>query len=632
MLQKIGDSLKGKKTFAWLILVPLAFVFALWGATGAVSLDIFGPQNYAAKVNGERIEINEANRIWQTTQSEWAQQFGVDIPEEMRTSLQDGVIERLIRQRLLTLRSFEAGYRVSAERLQQAIRSEEAFQVDGQYSETLALARLAQIGLSADQYRADIRKDLQNEQLQRALFITEFMTPTEIGRRLALEDEQREVRIAIVPAARFRAGIRFTEPELEAWYQQNSRAFLTTESVRLEYAELTLDEVATGVVVADADLQTLYAQNRERYLEPELRRARHILLADEATAVKLTERVKKGEDFAALAKEFSTDRGSAEQGGDLGFSEKSVFVGAFGDAVFAMREGEIRGPVKSEFGFHVIRLEAIQGGQARSFDELKADLAEEFKLERAADLYGEKLDQAQRRIEQPGAVLAEVAKEIGLRFAVIDRFERNGGAEPFTANPELTTVIFGDAVLNQRRIGGPLSLGDDRFVIVRVLEHRKPQLPPLAEVRASVLEAATLDRASQAARAAAETAAATMAAEGGAVKFDEIARGLGVTAEAARFVDRRDPSVGTELRQAAFAMPRPAAGKVSVRAVPLAEDGAAVLLLSGVRSGVASSDDVLRRLRVQQFVGRQAQSTIAAYIEEMRRSAKIVKNAQAFQQ
>ena len=632
MLQKIGDSLKGKKTFAWLILVPLAFVFALWGATGAVSLDIFGPQNYAAKVNGERIEINEANRIWQTTQSEWAQQFGVDIPEEMRTSLQDGVIERLIRQRLLTLRSFEAGYRVSAERLQQAIRSEEAFQVDGQYSETLALARLAQIGLSADQYRADIRKDLQNEQLQRALFITEFMTPTEIGRRLALEDEQREVRIAIVPAARFRAGIRFTEPELEAWYQQNSRAFLTTESVRLEYAELTLDEVATGVVVADADLQTLYAQNRERYLEPELRRARHILLADEATAVKLTERVKKGEDFAALAKEFSTDRGSAEQGGDLGFSEKSVFVGAFGDAVFAMREGEIRGPVKSEFGFHVIRLEAIQGGQARSFDELKADLAEEFKLERAADLYGEKLDQAQRRIEQPGAVLAEVAKEIGLRFAVIDRFERNGGAEPFTANPELTTVIFGDAVLNQRRIGGPVSLGDDRFVIVRVLEHRKPQLPPLAEVRASVLEAATLDRASQAARAAAETAAATMAAEGGAVKFDEIARGLGVTAEAARFVDRRDPSVGTELRQAAFAMPRPAAGKVSVRAVPLAEDGAAVLLLSGVRSGVASSDDVLRRLRVQQFVGRQAQSTIAAYIEEMRRSAKIVKNAQAFQQ
>ena len=170
MLQKIGDSLKGKKTIAWLILIPLAIVFAIWGATGAVSLDFIGPKRYAAKVDGNEISLQDAGRLWQDQQAEWAGQFGSDIPEDLKPSLQDSIIERLIRAELISARSREAGYRVDGTRVQESIRNEEAFQVEGQYNETLALARLAQLGITADQYRADIRRGLQNEELQRALF------------------------------------------------------------------------------------------------------------------------------------------------------------------------------------------------------------------------------------------------------------------------------------------------------------------------------------------------------------------------------------------------------------------------------------------------------------------------------
>ncbi|MBM4217772.1 MAG: hypothetical protein FJ178_08020, partial [Gammaproteobacteria bacterium] len=424
MLQKIGDSLKGKKTLAWLILIPLAIVFAIWGATGAVTLDFVGPKRYAAKVDGSEIPLQDASRLWQTQQSEWAGQFGADIPEDLKPSLQDAIIERLIRSELINARTREAGYRVDGGRVRGNIRTEEAFQVDGQYNETLALARLAQLGITADQYRADVRRVLQSEELQRALFAAEFLTTTEIGRRIALEDEQREVRYAIFPVAQYRASLRLSDAELEAWYKKNSQRFLTPESVRLQFAESSVADISGQVVVAESDLLDLYAKNKDRYVDPERRRVRHILLATKKEANDVLAQLKGGSDFAALAMRLSKDTGSASSGGDLGFSEKSAFVVPFAEAVFAMKEGELRGPVKTEFGFHVVRLEAMQAGRNKTFAEVRADLEEEYRRGRIADLFGEKQDAVQQRLEQSGADLAVIAKDLGLKLGESATFLR----------------------------------------------------------------------------------------------------------------------------------------------------------------------------------------------------------------
>lgn len=627
MLQKLGDALKGKKTLSWLILIPLAMVFAIWGATGAVSLDFIGPKNYAAKVEGSEISLQEAGRLWQEQQSQWAGQFGTDIPEDLKPSLQDGIIERLIRSELISARTRDAGYRVDGARVQESIRGEQAFQVDGQYNETLALARLAQLGITAEQYRADVRRVLQSEELQRALFAGEFLTPLEIGRRIALEDEQREVRYALFPAAKYRANIRLSDADLAAWYEKNSKQFLTPESVRLQFAEASAADLSGQVVVAESDLLNLYAKNKDRYVEPERRRARHILLATEKEANDVLAQLKAGGDFAALATRLSKDTGSASNGGDLGFSEKSAFVGPFADAVFAMKEGELRGPVKTEFGFHVIRLEGIQAGRNKSFQEVRADLESEYRRSRLADLFGEKQDAVQQRLEQSGADLATIAKDLGLKLGEAPVYLRGAGSAELAASADLDALVFGDTVLNQRRIGGPIAIGEDRFVVVKVLEHRKPAVPALADVRAKVVEAATNERATEEARKAAESVAKVVG-EGGS--FDTLAKGLGATPNAARFIDRRDPAVPADVRTAAFDVARPAAGKPSAKAV-ITKDGAAVVVVSQTRVLPSAGDAAVRAARGQELAGRQALGSLAAYVEDMREKAKVTKNPQAFQ-
>ena len=628
MLQSIGDAFKNKKLLSWLILVPLAAVFAVWGATGAVSLDFIGPKDYAVKVDGHEIPLEEANRRWQDQQAQWQQQFATNLPEDMRASLQEGVIERLIRAELLDARTREAGYRVDGGRLQAAIRSEEAFQVDGRYSETLALARLAQVGVSAEQYRADILRGLQGEELQRALFLGEFLTPTEIGRRLALEGEQREIRYALMPAARYRTGLALSDAELAGWYQKNGRRFLTPESVRLQYAEASTADVEGAVVVAESDLLDLFAANKDRYIEPERRRARHILLATEKEARDVLTQLQGGADFAALARKVSKDTGSAEGGGDLGFSGRDAFVAPFAEALFAMKPGELRGPVKTEFGFHVIRLEGTEAGRNKTFEEVRGDLEAEYRRNRVSDLFGEKQDEAQRRLEQPGADLAKVASDLGMRQGEVATFLRGAGAPELGDNADLQALVFGDAVLNQRRIGGPIALGDDRFLLVRVLEHRKPVVPPLDAVRAQVQEAALQERAADEARKAAASIAAAVTA---GTAFEAAVKSRGGSPEAARFIDRRDPSVPAEVRAAAFELARPSADKPQVKALRTANGDAAVVLLSRTRVLPAAGDAAARALRGQELAGRQGQGVVAAYIDDLRGKADITRNPQAFQ-
>lgn len=636
MLQKIGDSLKGKKLVAYIVLIPIAFIFAVWGAAGIVQMDFFGQPNYAAKVNGEPIPLARVNDAWREQQSRFQQQFGSEIPAETRKLLRDNLLESFIRQQLVSDRARASGYRVDAQRLRAAIEQEPAFQLDGKYNEQLALARLAQVGLTAERYRADVRRDLQNAELERALVISDFATPQELSRRFALEDEQRELRWAVLPAARYLGSVSVDEAAIAAFYEQNSARWIRPEAVRLRYAELRADQVAASVVVTEADLQDLYAQNRDRYSVPEKRRARHILIpiegGNEAAARKQAEavlaEVRAGKDFSALARQYSKDSGSAAQGGDLGWADRQAFVGPFADALFAMQPGATSDLVKTEFGFHIIRLDGIEPAKVQTFEEARLDLEDAVRRDKLADLFGEKQEEVQRRVERPGADLDAIAKDLGLTVGEVPEFVRGSGGAPFGADRGLQEVVFGDAVLNLRRIGGPVPIGEDRFVIVKVLEHRKAAPKPLAEVRDEVVAALRQQRAAEAARAAAESARARLEA---GESLESVARALGVTAEPARFVGRGDPSVPAELIEAAFAARRPQAGKPVWQAVMLDQDGGAALLaVTQARLEPQTGNAQLRAQRTSEAAQRAGRADAVAYVLEMRRKAKVKINPAAF--
>jgi peptidyl-prolyl cis-trans isomerase D len=166
MLQRIGDSLKGQKWLAYLVLGALALVFAAWGAYGVVNLS-FGGSNYAAEADGSKISLEEARNAWLRQQTQWQQRLGgADIPLELRNKLQDQVLEGLISRALLTQRTRDLGYRVSQDALRAAVQSEPAFQVGGQYSPEAAKAALAQAGVSLQAYEDDLRTSVQRVQLR----------------------------------------------------------------------------------------------------------------------------------------------------------------------------------------------------------------------------------------------------------------------------------------------------------------------------------------------------------------------------------------------------------------------------------------------------------------------------------
>jgi peptidyl-prolyl cis-trans isomerase D len=633
MLQRIGDSLKGQKWLAYLVLGALALVFAAWGAYGVVNLS-FGGSNYAAEADGSKISLEEARNAWLRQQTQWQQRLGgADIPSELRNKLQDQVLEALISKALLTQRTLNLGYRVSQDALREAVHSEQAFQVGGQYSPEAAKAALAQAGVSLQAYEDDLRTSVQRVQLEGGIRASDFLTPLEVTRLTDLEDQEREVRYLVLPADRFKSAASVDAAAVQAYYQAHQAAqYMTPESVHLQYAELRLEALAAQQSVSDADLHAAYEKNKSRLEVPEKRHARHILITgkDDAAALAQAQQVlaqaKAGKDFGELAKQYSQDPGSAHNGGDLGWAERSSFVAPFADALYGMSVGEIKGPVKTQFGYHIIRLDEIQAGKSKSFDEARSELESQLRRDRATDRFGEVQEQLQAKAAEPGADLNSLAQQYNLQAGDVASFLKGAGAPPLGAAPALQELVFADPPFALGRLGGPVLVGDDRLVIVKVLERRKPQPRPLAEVREGIVAKMIRERGTQAALKAAEAARDKL--EGG-TSFEAVAQELKVAADPAHFVGRRDPSIPAPVREAVFAAPRPA-GKPVWRALALGEGGAAVVAVTRVRTA-AEHDQRMQADRAVQESERQGTDEAMAYVEEVRRTAEVRKNPKAFE-
>jgi peptidyl-prolyl cis-trans isomerase D len=631
MLQKIGDTLKGHKWLSWILLGALALVFAAWGAYGIVNLN-FGGSNYAAEANGSKIALEDARNGWLRQQAQWQQRLGgAELPPQLRTQLQNQVLEGLIRNALLTERTQDLGYRVSRTQLREAIQNEPAFQIDGQYSPEAAKAALAQAGLSLETFEQELGTDVQRMQLEGGIRASGFLTAAELKRLADLEDQEREVRYFVLPADQFKSAAKTDDAAVRAYYQAHQSQYLTPESAHLQYAELRLETLAAQQTVTDADLHTAYDKEKSRLELPEKRHAHHILITgkDDAAALAQAQQVlaqaKAGRDFGALAKQYSQDPGSAASGGDLGWAERASFVKPFADTLFSMKVGDIAGPVKTQFGYHIIRLDEIQAGNTKSFEQARAELETQVRRNLAADRFGEIQEQLQSKIGDPGVELGALAQEYHLQQGDVADFAKGTGGAPLGPAPALQELVFGEPALGVGKLGGPVLLGDDRLVIVKEIDHRKPQPKPLAEVRDSIVAALVKEQSSQAALKAAQGAVQELNA---GASFDSVAQKFKLTADPAHFVSRRDPSIPIQVRDAAFAAARPS--KPEFSAVSLNDGGAAVFALSAVRTAKVqdAKDQSDRALQQAQRLGT---ADVLAYVDEVRRTADVRKNPKAFE-
>jgi peptidyl-prolyl cis-trans isomerase D len=628
MLQRIRDGLGRHKWLQYTLLGALALVFAAWGAYGIVNLNVDNA-NYAAEAGGQKISIQQARNAWLQMQQRFG---GADLPDMLRTHFQDQVLEGLIRDALMTDRTHSLGYRTTEADVQDAIEKEPAFQVEGQFSAPAAKALLAQNGLSVEAFTNDIRTSLQRQQLEAGIRGSDFVTPAELARVESLENEQREVRYVQLPVDKF-PGAPIDDAAVQAYYKAHQASYMTPESAHLQYAELRLDQLATQVPVTDAELHAAYDKNKATYVEPEKRHARHILIAaskDDAADKKLADDVyaqaKAGKDFSQLAKQYSKDPGSADKGGDLGWADKSMFVGPFSDALFSMAVGETRGPVKTQYGYHIIHLDEVQAGKTKTFEEARPELEADLRKGKATDKFGEVQEQLQTQLEQPGATFEGLAKEFQLQTGDVADFQRGAGGAPLGAAQPIQDLVFGDSPVAPGHIGGPVLLGDDRLVMVKVVDRHKSEPKPVAEVHDAIVAILKKQNGAEAALKAAQAAKAKLDA---GTSFDAVAKELGLTAEPAHFIGRTDPAVPAPIRSLAFEVPKPT-DKPIYRA--LKTDGGAALVAvtqSRVDTGDANKQAVMQLTKRQQESAGTAEAV--AYLEDIRRHADVRKNPKAFE-
>ena len=637
MLQKIGDKLQGQRWLALVMLGMLALVFAAWGAYGIVDFTN-KTGNFAAKVNGEEISLTEVKRAWQQQEPQYLRLFGGDIPAAQRDLLQARILEGYIRNAAVYQQAERLGFAVTDAQVQRAYQSEPAFQVDGKFSPQAARAALAAAGISPAAFDAEQRRNLAMNQVASSVALSEFLTPTELARLQALEDQQRELRFALLTPQQFAGTAPVAPAAIEAWYGAHTADYQTTESVNLAFGELSLSDVAAAIKVSDAQLRERYEKNRESYVSAERRQARHILLtfdkpeaeaAVKAQADDLYKQLQAGKDFAELAKANSKDAGSASRGGDLGWADRSTYVPAFADALFALQAGQISAPVKTQFGYHIIKLEGIEATKSRSLDEVRGELLTQLAREQAAERFGEKQEQLQQRIERGVGNFDELVTEFGLKPGTVPAFLKGSGGGSLGTDAGLNQAVFSDRVIGQKAVGGPVSLGEDRLVVFRAIEHHPAQAKPLTDVRDSIVAELLRQRGSSAARAAADAAVQRLNA---GESFDKIIAELKLKSEPARYVGRVDPGLPVQVLEAAFAGRAPSADKPVRKALTLDEGGAALLAITGTRvAEAAASDARVQSQRMAREQQRQGNLVTEAYLTALMNAAKVTRNSKAFE-
>ncbi|HEX4025117.1 MAG TPA: peptidyl-prolyl cis-trans isomerase [Steroidobacteraceae bacterium] len=415
---------------------------------------------------------------------------------------------------------------------------------------------------------------------------------------------------------------------------------MSPESVDLQYAQLQLSQVASQMQVTPADLQAYYDKNRSRYSQPEKRHAHHILIpiaepkdakADAAAlaqARQVLAQLKAGKDFGQLAKKYSSDPASAAQGGDLGWAERTVYVPAFADALFSMKVGQISDPVKTQFGYHIIRLDGIQPAHVPTLDEVRTQVEAQYRRDQAAAVFGDRQDQLQQALDNGTTNdVAALTKQFDLSGGEIKGFTRASGAAPLGSKPELITAVFSNDALSGARIEGPIPVADDQVVVFKVLAHHLPAPQPIASVRDEIVAAITKSESTAAAKAAADAAVKQL--QGGA-SFDQVVKGLGVSAVPAAFVGRSDPQVPVQVRDAAFSAPWPM-GTAVYRDLALDDGGAALLAVSAVKPGTPGANSNNDEQLVDQYMKRDRDGELAAYLQELQRRSRIVRNPSVFQ-
>ena len=554
MLQLIRDRLSGWVAFLIFGVIALALVLTFGTMRGNVGLSA----NAAASVNGLDIGQTEFVRTLQDEQQRLRERFGDALPEEFEEELRALVLEDLISSYMMRAHAEERGFATSDERLAGVIQNIPAFLDRGEFSNDLYRSALAGVGETPAYFEFQQRGLMTLQQFYRGIQESAFFTPVDFRFYIELVQESRTVRGFLVTPEAFRDEAVVTGEQVAGYYERNASGFWTRESVDLEYIELNAVSLPGLEEITEQDALEWFKQNRDQFISPFQRRSSHILLAanpegDEQVLARANEviaRLAAGEDFAALAGELSEDPGSANVGGDLGWNERGVSVPEFEEALFELEEiGQYTQLVQTQYGYHIIRLEGIRGGEMAPFKDAREDVLADLQEQRSKTRFYDLADRLADMALESDEGLAWIAEELELPLQRLEGFTREGAGE-FAGSRRVIDAAYGEPVLDRGENSRIVQLGPDRAMVLRVDKHQPTQQQPLEEVAGRIREILVSDAAAAAAAARGEALLERRLAD---ETLDALSKEQGVEAFEEQEIRRDSAAFPSELLNAIFA-------------------------------------------------------------------------------
>jgi peptidyl-prolyl cis-trans isomerase D len=624
MLQNIRENLTGKVALAIFGTIVLSFVFV-----GGASFTTIG-SNYAAKVDGVDIGVAQFENAYRD-ELQANPQYAA-LPDASRLQLRTNILEQLIQQRVIDNYLDEAGYEITQEQLTAIVHQFPEFQIEGRFDRDTYEDVLANAGLTNAVFEASQVTSMRRLQLQRAIRGSSIFTPSSYRRFLNLAFENRVATTATISAESVASEIEVTDEMITAFYEDNPSFFNLPETADIAYVEILRDAVSADVNVTEEQLQEFYEMNEDRYLQDEQRQARHILIlfdedeeAAEVIANEMLTRVRSGESFEALAEQYSNDSFTSSRGGDMGALMRTQMADDLADAVFSMQEGEVQGPVKGEFGFHIARLDAILESGPLPFDQVRSSLLSELQEEEAEGLFLD-LERLLSDALFDATDISELAAAVGGEVLSVAAFARDS-AEPFAASQIAVDAIFDPSVLSGAVMSEVTELDVNRTVVFSVTQYNEATRDSLQNVRDQIVAVLTNSQSENLMAGRAQSMLAAIEAGD-----DFIAAAAAVGAEAAspsiftRVAEDADQSMAVSI----FTAIKPTQGNPTLSSTRNDAGSYVVFSVDAVIPGQPESiPQADRDAGKEEIINQYGVGDFVAFVQALRASAEVIINQDA---
>ena len=634
MLTAIREGSKG--WISGIIIGLIVLTFALFGISSYLEGD---NQLALATVNGEEISParyqNELSRQRQALTRRFGSSFDSSLLDSpgFRQQVLDGLIDTQILNQYTT----EQNYRLSDEQLVERIQTSESFVTDGQFDPERYQNILTSNGLTPQGYEAIERQNSLGQQLQQAITNSAFTVENELDQLLRLQTQSREAQYAIITADRYVDEFEITDQQAREEYESNKDSYKTEARVKVAYLDLSVEKLASGIQLTEDEIEQTYDRLQGRFKTPEVRTASHILIsvdadADESLkaerlrlAESILDQVRQQGDFSDLASSHSDDPGSAVNGGDLGIVTRGQMVKPFEDAVFSMQQGDVRGPVETQFGFHIIKLTELVEGRQEALEEVRSEVEAEAASAAAEAVFTELIEPFQNLIfEQPDS-LEPTADETGLSIQTSDWFTQTQGTG-VADNPLVRKAAFSEDVLEEGLNSQAIELSFERMVAIRKVEYEAASHKPFEDVREQIVATMKLDRSREKAASEAEnltTGLSHLASWDIMLAQNEL--------KPQKLATERS-EVANELYQLGdkvFSDAIPEAGKPVFGLVNLANGDAAIYALTSVSPGdIENPDQAIKQRLTQQATARDGSDLYRQLVKHLRTNAEVVINSE----